>query len=213
MPISLQRTETLGVEPVILDEMKNAMRVDFEDDDDLITGLLLAARHRAEDITGRTLVESTWTYYMDSFPFGWQQDLAPARSTMNRFINWWANSQAIRIPRGPVQSIQSINYIPGTGGNYSLLDSSTYMLDTTSSPGIAYPAPNYYWPLNSYAQHNAVQINYTAGYDKVPEPIKVAIRMMVTFWYENKADAVNVPAVAEMLLKNYKEQPVGYTDR
>jgi uncharacterized phiE125 gp8 family phage protein len=213
MPISLQRNATTGDEPVSLDELKAAMRIDFDDDDALLTALLLAARQRAEDITGRTLVTSTWTYFLDSFPFGWQTDLAPARSTMNRFINWWAYSQAIRIPRGPLQSVESIQYLPGTSGPYVTLDPSNYMIDTASAPGIVYPAPNYYWPLNNYAQHNAVQINFTSGYTVVPEPIKVAMKLMATYWYENKVDSALVPKVAEMLLKAYKEQPVGYVDR
>lgn len=210
MSISLQRTAITGVEPVGLDEMKNHLRVDFTDDDDLITALITAARERAETITGRCIVTSNWTYSLDSFPYGWQADSAPARSTMTRFIEWWANAQTIRIPQAPLQAITSIQYLPsGNSASYTTLDPSMYTVDLNSNPAVVYPVVNYYWP-NAFAVHNAVQINFTAGYAVVPETIKVAIRLLCAFWYENREDSAITPKVAEAILASYRSQPCGY---
>jgi hypothetical protein len=64
--------------------------------------------------------------------------------------------------------------------------------------------------------HNAVQISFTAGYsdtNPIPENIKVAIRMMAAYWYENREDSGVVPKVAEYLLASHRSQPCGYMGR
>ncbi len=210
MPVSLHRIETTGVEPVTLDEMKNHLRVDFTDDDDLITSLIVAARQRAEDITGRTLVNSTWVYCRDSFPYNWQTTTAPSRAMLTEFCEWWANAQTIRLPKTPVIAVQSVQYVQDTTQSYVTLDPTLYVVDTLSVPSMIYPAANYYWPP-VYVVKDAVKITYTAGCDvsDIPEPIKVAIRMMVAFWYEQREDTVAVPKVAEYLLASYRVQACG----
>jgi uncharacterized phiE125 gp8 family phage protein len=216
MPVSLQRTSVTGTEPVTLDEMKAHLRVDFTDDDDLITALIVAARERAEAITGRTITASSWLYSLDSFPYNWQLETAPARSTLSRFVDWWANAQAIQLPQGPLINVTSVNYIPSfTSSAYTTLDPSLYIVDNVSTPPMIYPTANYYWP-SVWAIHNAVQISFTAGYsdpNPVPEGIKVAIRMMVGGWYENREDSGDVPKVAEYLLSSHKIQSCGYVGR
>src|ERR1035441_6681099 len=136
--ISLQLNEVTGVEPLTLQDMKNALKIDITDttDDSLISGLITAARERAEVITGRALVTSIWTYYLDSFPFGLQTNTAPARNTLNRFSEWWSNSQVIRLPKAPLQSVVSVEYYPSTEfGGYITLDPTLYIVDTSCNPG------------------------------------------------------------------------------
>jgi uncharacterized phiE125 gp8 family phage protein len=207
--ISLQRQIT-GVEPVTLDEMKTHLRVDFNNDDDLITSLLVAARERVETVTGRCLVASTFTYWLDSFPWNWQTDSAPARSTVNRFVEWWANAQVIRIPQPPLKAITTVEYLPsGDASAYVTLDPNVYVVDTNASPAVIYPKTNYYFPY-TYAVHNAVKITFTAGYDEVPETLKVAIRLIAANWYENREDSADIPKAAEYILASYRSQPCGY---
>jgi hypothetical protein len=212
--ISLQWVENTGSEPLALADVKNFLRVDSTNtaDDTLITGLITAARNRAETITGRSLITSTWTYWLDSFPYGWQENTGPARNTVNRFVNWWAENQTLRIPKAPLQSVTSVQYMPSGGGSYQTLDPSLYVVDTASNPGCISPAANYYWPF-SWTIRNAVQIEFVAGYTDVPEPILMAMRLMITDWYENRSDSATVNTAASTLLRAYKSQPVGYTGR
>lgn len=190
--------------------MKNHLRVDFTDDDDLVTSLITAAREYVETITGRCLVTSNWVYYLDTFPYGWDRTSAPARSSVNRIIEWWANVQNIRIPQAPLQTITKIEYLPsGNSSAYLTLDPATYVVDATSNPAVVSPVANAYWPY-TYAVHNAVKISFTAGYVSVPEAIKTAIRMTVAFWYENREDSATVPKAVEYLLASYRSQPCGY---
>lgn len=199
-----------GVEPVTLAEMKGHLRVDFTDDDDLITGLLVAARERAETITGRCIVTSNWVYSLNSFPYNWQMETAPVRSTMSRVLNWWADNQLIRIPQAPLQSITKIEYLPSSDSSaYLTLDPATYLVDGVANPAVVYPVANAYWPY-TYAVHNAVKISFVAGYAVVPEQIKTAIRVMAAYWYENREDSAVVPKAAEYILASFRSQPCGY---
>lgn len=210
MSISLQRVSTTGAEPVTLAELKNHLRIDFDDDDDLISSLLVAARQHAEKVTGSCIVTSNWIYGLDSFPYGWTDTHAPARTSLTEAMNWWANAQAIRIPQAPLQTVSSIQYAPSGGGSYITLDPSTYIVDTNSNPAVVVPVVNYYWPA-CYATKNAVKISFTSGYgDNCPEPIKVAVRLMVCDWYENRSDSFRANVVAERLLASYRISPCGY---
>ena len=56
-----------SVQPVTLAEAKLHLRVDVADDDALITALITAARQRAEFITHRTLITTTWELSQDAF--------------------------------------------------------------------------------------------------------------------------------------------------
>jgi|ERR1017187_4216174 hypothetical protein len=215
MSISLQHNETTGVEPLTLTEVKNFLKVDVTDttDDALISGLITAARQRAETITGRSLITSQWTYYLNSFPYNWQLNTGPARNTLNRFVNWWDENQAIRIPKAPLQEIVSVQYLPSTTSiGYVTLDPSQYLVDTASNPGTLYPVANYYWPF-SWSIRNAVKIVFIAGYTEVPEVIRTAMRLLICDWYEQRADSSVTNTAASILLRGYKSSPVGYTDR
>lgn len=215
MSISLMWNSNTGTEPLALADVKTFLKVEATDttDDTLITGLITAARERAETITGRSLITSNWTYWLDCFPYGWQENTGPARNTINRFQNWWAENQVLRIPKAPLQSITSVQFMPSYGSSYLTLDPSLYTVDTASNPGCISPVSNYYWPF-SWTIRNAVQIQFVAGYGTfVPEAILVAIRLLICDWYENRGDSTTTNNAASLLLKGYKSQPVGYVGR
>ena len=55
-------------EPVTLELAKQHLRVDFDDDDGYITGLITAARQYCEKVTRRAIFNQTWCRTMDFFP-------------------------------------------------------------------------------------------------------------------------------------------------
>jgi len=81
-------------EPLTLDEAKQHLRVDIEDDDSLILSLIKVAREYAETVTGRKLITQTWKYYLDDWP---------------------TDKDYIEIPFPPLQSISSITYTDYNG--------------------------------------------------------------------------------------------------
>jgi hypothetical protein len=212
MPISVQNVLVTGTEPIALADMKNALKIDSTDttDDALISSLITAARQRAELITGRCIVTSNWVYYLDCFPYGWFSQQAPARGDYPTFMQFYANAQTFRIPKSPVTAVTAIMYQADSTGVFTTLSPSAYVVDYASEPCVVNPTGSNIWPY-AYATHNAVQVQFTAGYgNNCPEPIKVAISLMVTDWWENRGDSATVNRVADMLLSGYRSQPMGY---
>src|SRR5687767_2465071 len=55
-------------EPITFDEAKAHCRVDVDDDDALISGLIVAARQHVENVTGRQLIAAEWALKLDCWP-------------------------------------------------------------------------------------------------------------------------------------------------
>ena len=95
-------------EPVSLTEAKLHLRVDFAEDDALITALITAARQAAETITGRQLVTARWKMTLDSFP-------GPTLTSILAGQAFSLPGHAILLHKCPVQSIVSIQYLDTAG--------------------------------------------------------------------------------------------------
>ncbi len=81
------------------------------------------------------------------------------------------------------------------------LDASTYQVDVTTEPARICPVFGQFWPWPLPQMAN-VLITFVAGFgspDKVPPAIKVAIKMIVAHWYENR-EAVGMGSYAEVPL-------------
>ena len=91
-------------EPVSLAEVKQHLRVDIDDDDALILGLIATARQMAETLTCRQLLTSTWDLLLDAFP-------GPSLMGVPAGVPYSLPGHAILIPKGPVQQVDSITYL------------------------------------------------------------------------------------------------------
>lgn len=161
-------------DPVSVSEAKAHLRVEHSSDDTLIGGLITAAREYVESHYSRTLVTSTWALTLPEFPT-WE----------------------VRLPRGPLQSVASVAYVDAAGDAQTLA-AARYLVDATADPGTLTPAWGYAWPATR-AQEKAVTITYLAGYGtaaNVPGRVKLAVKMLVSHWYENRdaAGAVTLSA-------------------
>lgn len=158
-----------ALEPVTLAEAMAHMRVDLSDDNTLITNLITAARGIVEELTSRKLIEQTWIYYLDGFPAG----------------------SVVELPFAPVSSVSGITYTP-EGGTATTWSSSEYIADTTSEPARIVLKEDYDWPDSDYEliEANGIAITFKAGYgaaaSTVPEELKLAIKLLVAHFYENR---------------------------
>lgn len=162
-----------AAEPVSLDELKSHLRIDFDDDNDLITSLGIGARQWFETALDRQLVTATWQIKLDSFP-SWE----------------------IELPYPPLQSIAAILY-KDTALDSQTLSSSAYDVITWQTPGIVQPKDGYSWPATG-SSPSAVTIRFVAGYGAataVPDLVKAGIKLLAASWYENRE------AVSEMELR------------
>lgn len=169
------------VKPVSLDEAKLHARVEVDEDDSLIDGLISAATQHVEWYTERALEEQQWQLTLDSFP----------------------SCRTIDLPRPPLVSVEEIAYLDADGDEVAW-DPANYRVIAAQGPfapkGQIILRDGKSWPsvINEPA---SVFIRYTAGYssyeDGVPEELKTAIKVEVAELYENRENTVLTGAVLQ----------------
>jgi uncharacterized phiE125 gp8 family phage protein len=166
---SLVRVVEPATDPVSVAEAKEHLRVDLDDENDYIAGLIAAATSAVEERTGRQLVSATWRLKLDGFP------------------------PEIRLTRVPVVSVSSVTYLDAAGDSQTL-SPDNYQVDTDSQIPRILPEPDTYWPVTESGRVNAVTVTFVAGYGTaadVPERAKLAIKLLVGHWFYQRA-IVNV---------------------
>ena len=174
------------VEPVTLAEAKLHLRVDVADDDALITALITAARQRAEFITQRSLISTTWELAQDGF----------------------ADCLQLQYPR--VIAVTALTYLDSLG-TLQTLAPSEYIVDATSEPGKVVLGYGKSWP-STYAVPNAVKVRYTAGYGATAASVPLAIRqwmlIVIGSLYANRegamSNALQSLAYVDRMLDEYR---------
>lgn len=185
--MNLQLTSAPAAEPLTRLEAKEQLNVTITDDDAYIDALIMAARYAVEHATGRALITQTWKGRLDAFPC----------------------ARTIRLPKPPLQSVDSVQYIDGQGATQTL-STSVYDVDIHSEPARIRLKEGETWPTTKDTA-NAVTITFTVGHgdqSEIPEDIKTAIRFLVGHWYENRspvevrpgAQLINVPLTLDLLL-------------
>lgn len=210
MGFAIQIAAPPAVEPVSIEDLMLWCRVDDEAEEPILTSLGLAARRLIEKTYDCALVTQTLNFIVDRFPiptspYLWQQyswGYWWQRLPMMQLTgSWWPERAALFIPRPPLQSVVSIQYVDQTGATQTL-PATNYSVDTARMPGRVVPAYGMFWPF-TLPSINSVTVQYQAGYgtpEQVPETIKLAIKMAVHQWYENREDADKLPAGAVNLL-------------
>lgn len=162
-----KRTAEPASEPITLDEAKQHLRVDIDDDNDYITGLIVAARKYIEDTTRRSFFTQTWRLSLDA----------------------WPCSDEIELPRAaPLASVSSVIYTDSEGNSITV-STSVYDVDTDSEPGRVVLKYGQSWPSPTLRSMNPIQITYITGYsdvDDIPATFKHLIKLLVAHWYENR---------------------------
>lgn len=156
--------------PVTLAEAKAQLRVDHEDEDELIARQLRAAIGYLDGwggILGRCLVTQTW-----------RQDYA-------NFC------QCLRLPLWPVASVTSLKYLD-TAGAEQTIGPSNYALRADELGAYVEFEDTYSFPAVRSGLGPRVSVTYVAGdaAASVPENAKHAIHLLLGHWYENRETVV-----------------------
>lgn len=178
--------------PVTLTEAKAHMRVSLTDDDALITALIHSATDYIERYTHRVMVNTDFTLYLDEFP--------------------GAGAGSIELPFAPIDEVTEVRYVD-TAGVTQIASSALYTLDPSPSRPFVHLTYNSSWP-STHAVHNAVEVDFTAGYghagDHVPNGLRQAVLLLVASWYENREAVITgtivtkVPFAVESLMRSYQ---------
>lgn len=152
------------VEPVSLVEAKAHLRLIGTDDDDYLAAMIAAARIQVESATRRVLIDQTWRICRDDWPAGGRLDL----------------------PLAPVRSVAEITVYDENGAP-TVLPATAWSLDAASTPARLALSGEGPRPGRIF---NGLEIDVVAGYGTsgldVPQPLRLAIMMLVARWYENR---------------------------
>jgi uncharacterized phiE125 gp8 family phage protein len=178
------------IEPVSLAEAKAHLRVTEADDDALIAGYILAARHAAESYIRGALITQTWDYSLDyCWPVVSVRGMCKYRT---------------ELPLHPIQSVTSVSYVDENGTTQTLSPS----LYTVHIRGpVAYIEKAYDQDFPSIRSvPEAITVRFVVGYqpDAVPDPIKAAIMLGIERLYDRCGDEGMVDQARTALLDPYR---------
>ncbi|MCC6946941.1 MAG: phage head-tail connector protein [Bradyrhizobiaceae bacterium] len=151
-------------EPLSLAEAKQFLRVEHEDNDELVAALISAACNAVELATRRVLVTQTWRIVLDR----------------------WPASGRVVSPVNPLRTLEAARVF-AADGTPTILDLEGFTLNTASVPGVlAFERANVSEAERAFA---GIEIDVTAGYgdaEDVPAPLVQAIRLLLARAYEHR---------------------------
>lgn len=156
-----------AVEPVLLADLDEHMRVATAEESATISAYIATAREYCEGFQNRAYITQTFELWLDV----------------------WPRKNFITIPRPPLQTITSIKYY-GTDNTEYTMPVTDYFVDAKSDPGRVVLAYGKYWPTTTLRPANGVVVTFVAGYGDagtaVPQKVKQSIRMLTGHYYENR---------------------------
>ena len=151
--------------PVSLDDMKEHLRVDANDENNLIQFYIdaCAASLGPEGELGQAIIPETWDESFQSPPRDVYLTVLPARS------------------------IESVTYFDKDNVQQTaiLSDFALYSSDRWSF------VRSENWP-GTFDRPDAITVRYEAGFDSVPLEVAQAVKMIVAHWYQNREDTTEV---------------------
>jgi len=176
-----------AVEPLSLDEAKGFLRVESNDEDDLVAALVTGARIHVEAQTRRALITQAWRISADAWPQDGRLTVTPA----------------------PLQSLTAVRVYDEDGTSRDV-DLQAFVLDLANSALVFAP-----WALPMPGRCAlGIEIDVMSGYgttaNDVPEPLRQAIRLLIAHWYENRGLVAAgttqsmLPATVASLLAPYR---------
>jgi uncharacterized phiE125 gp8 family phage protein len=185
---------TSTVDVLDIDQVKQHLRVDTDDDDDLIEAYIGAATDYINGVRGIGVSLLTTQYTYTDFFF------------RNKFL----------IPIYPVQSIDLIEY-RDIANNWNTVSPSIYYVDLARDPACISLNYNQFWPQVVLPPGASVRITLTAGFgdtpDAIPRDLRYAMLLMIGSYYENRAAIVGIdsrdspaelPLGVEAILSKYR---------
>ena len=182
-----------------LDDAKAHLRVDFNDDDSLISSLIdvSTAYIDGPNGIGVAMLTQQWEMSLDMF-----------------------DDYYIRIPLGPVQSVDSITFISPDGTTHTL-DPSLYVVSYGRNPCTIARAFGAVWPVVQQTI-GAITVTFTTGFGDDPEDVPAdllhAMRLIMGNLYENRSGVIGIdsrdspaemPLGVEYIFSRYRALPFG----
>ncbi|HMO29753.1 hypothetical protein [Enterovirga sp.] len=155
-----------AVEPIPLAQMKSYLRLDGEDEDDLVEALVMAARVTVERHARLLLISQSWRLTLAAWPAG----------------------RTVRLPLHPILGIDEVR-IAGEGDSPTIVPPGLYRLDSEGDVDRlvvdeSAPAPT--------GRSGRIEIDVACGFGgdpaSVPQPLILAMSRLVAHWFEHRGD-------------------------
>jgi uncharacterized phiE125 gp8 family phage protein len=174
-----------AVEPITAAQAISYMRLGALDATETayLTGLIKTAREYCEDFQNRAYITQTWEMSLCDF-----------------------YRDVIEIPKGNLQSINSVKYTDSVGAVTTLTENTGYIVTTRGILGRISPPYGCIWPTATLYPLDPVVINFTCGYgasgDSVPMKVMQSMYMLISYWWDNRAAAdTSVPKEVDFAVR------------
>ncbi|MFO1007564.1 MAG: phage head-tail connector protein [Planctomycetaceae bacterium] len=131
----------IGELPFTLADIKSHLVVEYNDRDDEIEAIMLAAVAQIEDETGRAWIEQTWDLILPAFP----------------------RCGEIVLPKPPLKELVHVKYYDQSGTLQTLATDQYYVMMPSISENGWIQAKNFVFPIAQVYRPDAVQIRFVAG--------------------------------------------------
>lgn len=145
-----------AAEPVGLAEAKDYLRIGTDEHDELVAGLIGAARSRVEDLTGVAMITRSLRLSLDWWPKG----------TVDR--RW------MRLPVRPSASLIAVRVFGGHGDAVTV--TSRFTLPAGRSARLMWTDGAFPWPGQRIG---GIEIDYAAGFGAAPEDVAESLKLAV----------------------------------
>jgi hypothetical protein len=195
----IQITTAPTQEPVSIQDVKEHLRLDDNQDERLLQTYIETARRFAEEYTKRSLASQTISFFADAY-----DELADPLFEgfkTGPYLNYYKNY--LVLPRPPVISVTSVSTF-ADDDTETTFASSKYYLDNVREPARVVLRLGESFPT-ALRVANAIKVIYTAGYSSIfsiPEPIRMGILQHVAYLYEHRGDMYEATAPFPKQLKS-----------
>lgn len=185
---------------------KRHLRIDHDDDDDLLRSYIRAATAWAEKYMGRALITTTFSMAIGDQPIANAWPMTPSPLLVLPLAYSWPpmHPRPYRLLRAPYKSFGGITVI-NPDGSQDILSPTDYQLDVASEPARFHLTGGF-----GLLRDRHLMVTFTAGYGDdhtfIPHDIKLAIAILTAYFYENRGDMSMdaMPDAAAALLFNYR---------
>lgn len=177
--MSLKQLEPPKCEPVSLVGMKAFLRIEHENEDDLINQMITTGRLAVEAFLLRSLIKQVWLYTFNSGYAGSLADEQYHQGERSR------GEKGIELPRSPfIELADKIEKVDSFGRR----EIRDYSLDTAGRVARVHFGSS----ISSFLDgRGTIEIKFSAGYgeepEDVPAPLRQAIMILVAELYEKRS--------------------------
>lgn len=164
---ALELLEAPAATPIALSEVKDQLRIDYDDEDAVLTRLIGAAVAYTDTkgALGHAMITQKWGQWVEANP-----------------------GQSVRLMMGPLIAVTAVKYYD-TDGVLQTDTLSNYEITGVTFATTIGPKSGFNWPVTAQ-RPDAIRIEYTVGYGSsasdVPQSIRHALMLLVGHWYENR---------------------------